>query len=63
MERGIDHLELYFDDGTNPTDEICRKFIDTVDKVIEDGGVVAVHVRLICLCPGNSNYHSSAKLA
>ncbi|KAG5220936.1 cell division control protein [Salix suchowensis] len=37
MERGIDHLELYFDDGTNPTDEICRKFIDTVDKVIEDG--------------------------
>ncbi|KAF4575189.1 cell division control protein 14 [Pleurotus pulmonarius] len=45
MERGIDHLELYFDDGTNPTDEICRKFIDTVDKVIEDGGVVAVHCK------------------
>ncbi|KAJ8475469.1 hypothetical protein ONZ45_g15597 [Pleurotus djamor] len=45
IERGIDHMELYFDDGTNPTDEIVRKFIDTVDKVIEDGGAVAVHCK------------------
>jgi cell division cycle 14 len=44
-ERGIDHLELYFDDGTNPTDEIVRTFIDTVDRIVEDGGAVAVHVR------------------
>lgn len=43
-ERGIDHLEMYFDDGTNPTDDIVRKFIDMADEVIEGGGVVAVHV-------------------
>jgi cell division cycle 14 len=47
LDRGIDHLELYFDDGTNPTDEIVRTFIDTVDRIVESGGVVAVHVRVI----------------
>jgi cell division cycle 14 len=47
LDHGIDHMELYFDDGTNPTDEIVRTFIDTADRVIEDGGVVAVHVRII----------------
>ena len=44
VERGINHMELYFDDGTNPTDEIVRAFIDTVDPIVESGGVVAVHV-------------------
>ena len=44
VDRSIDHVELYFDDGTNPTDEIVRKFIDMADEVIERGGVVAVHV-------------------
>lgn len=44
MDRGINHYELYFDDGTNPTDEIVRKFIDLADEVVEAGGVVAVHV-------------------
>ena len=44
LERGIDHMELYFDDGTNPTDEIVRTFLDVADRVIEAGGVVAVHV-------------------
>lgn len=44
LDRGIDHMELYFDDGTNPTDEIVRTFIDVADRVIESGGVVAVHV-------------------
>jgi cell division cycle 14 len=44
IERGIDHLDLYFDDGTNPSDEIVRTFLDVVDRVIEGGGVVAVHV-------------------
>lgn len=47
LERGINHLELYFDDGTNPTDEIVRRFIDVSDEVIQSGGVVAVHVRLL----------------
>ena len=44
LEHGIDHMELYFEDGTNPTDEIVRTFIDVADRVIESGGVVAVHV-------------------
>jgi cell division cycle 14 len=44
LERGIEHLELYFDDGTNPTDAIVRTFIDVSDRIIESGGVVAVHV-------------------
>jgi cell division cycle 14 len=44
LDRGIDHMELYFDDGTNPTDEIVRTFIDTADRIIESGGAVAVHV-------------------
>ncbi len=44
IDRGIDHMELYFDDGTNPTDEIVRTFIDVSDRIVEAGGVVAVHV-------------------
>jgi len=47
LDRGIDHMELYFDDGTNPTDEIVRTFIDTADRIVEAGGVVAVHVSLV----------------
>ncbi|KAJ3821596.1 tyrosine protein phosphatase [Lentinula raphanica] len=45
LDRGIDHMELYFDDGTNPTDEIVRTFLDVADRVIEEGGVVAVHCK------------------
>lgn len=44
VERGIDHLELYFDDGTNPTDDIVRMFIECADPIVEAGGVIAVHV-------------------
>jgi cell division cycle 14 len=47
LDRGIDHMELYFDDGTNPTDEIVRTFLDVADRVVESGGVVAVHVSVI----------------
>ncbi|EAU84309.2 phosphoprotein phosphatase [Coprinopsis cinerea okayama7 len=45
LDVGIDHLELYFDDGTNPTDEIVRTFLDVSDRIIESGGVVAVHCK------------------
>lgn len=45
IERGMEHVELYFDDGTNPTDEIVRKFLDLSDRAIESGGVVAVHCK------------------
>lgn len=51
LDRGIDHMELYFDDGTNPTDDIVRTFLDVADRVIEGGGVVAVHVRSIFSLP------------
>ena len=44
LDCGINHTELYFDDGTNPTDEIVCKFLDMADEVVEQGGVVAVHV-------------------
>jgi cell division cycle 14 len=44
IDRGINHMELYFDDGTNPTDEIVRTFIDVADAIVESGGVIAVHV-------------------
>jgi len=47
LERDIDHMELYFDDGTNPTDEIVRTFLDVADRIVESGGVVAVHVSLV----------------
>lgn len=50
-ERGIDHLELYFDDGTNPADEIVRKFIQVSDAIIEQKGVIAIHVRRLSLSP------------
>ncbi|KAJ7087191.1 phosphoprotein phosphatase [Mycena belliarum] len=45
LDRGIDHMELYFDDGTNPTDEIVRTFLDVADRIVESGGVVAVHCK------------------
>jgi cell division cycle 14 len=49
LDRNIDHVELFFEDGTNPTDEIVRSFIDMADRVIGNGGVVAVHVRHLLL--------------
>lgn len=45
IDRGIDHLELYFDDGTNPTDEIVRTFLDVCDKIVEGGGAIAIHCK------------------
>ncbi|BGP24137.1 cell division control protein 14 [Rhodotorula toruloides] len=43
--RGLDHVEMYFDDGTNPTLDLCRRFIDLSDRVISAGGAVAVHCK------------------
>ncbi|KAF9222060.1 phosphatases II [Gyrodon lividus] len=45
LDRGINHQELYFDDGTNPTDEIVRTFIDLSDRIVEGGGAIAVHCK------------------
>ena len=43
MERKADRIFfwgilVYFDDGTNPTMEMCREFIDLSDKIISAGG-------------------------
>lgn len=38
LERGVDHKDLYFDDGTNPSDEIVKSFIHMCDHVISKGG-------------------------
>jgi cell division cycle 14 len=45
LERGIDHVEMYFDDGTNPSMEMCREFINLSDRIISSGGAVAVHCK------------------
>ncbi|GAA5978918.1 hypothetical protein JCM11641_000094 [Rhodosporidiobolus odoratus] len=44
-DRGMEHVEMYFDDGTNPTMEIVREFIDLSDRAISSGGAVAVHCK------------------
>ncbi len=36
---------MYFDDGSNPTDEILTEFIAKADKIISQDGVVAVHCK------------------
>nr|CDI56732.1 related to CDC14-dual specificity phosphatase [Melanopsichium pennsylvanicum 4] len=45
INAGIDHSDMYFDDGSNPTDDILVDFIAKADKVITQGGVVAVHCK------------------
>ncbi|GFZ44538.1 hypothetical protein JCM24511_02261 [Saitozyma sp. JCM 24511] len=46
LEIGIEHVEMYFDDGSNPTDEIVRDFIHLAEEVIERRGQkVAVHCK------------------
>ncbi|TIB62917.1 hypothetical protein E3P78_02144 [Wallemia ichthyophaga] len=44
-ERSINHSDLYFDDGTNPSDEIVKTFIHMCDHIISKGGVIAVHCK------------------
>ena len=44
-DLGMEHAEMYFDDGTCPTDEIVRDFIDRSIEQIEQGKKVAVHCK------------------
>ena len=44
-DEGIEHEDMYFDDGSNPSDAILRRFIARADEVITAGGVVAVHCK------------------
>jgi protein-tyrosine phosphatase len=46
LQAGIGHIDMYFDDGSNPTDEIVRHFIRLSEDVIErQGKRVAVHCK------------------
>ncbi|KAK0539339.1 cell division control protein 14 [Tilletia horrida] len=44
-DAGISHVDMYFDDGSNPSTEILQDFIRRADEVITAGGVVAVHCK------------------
>lgn len=44
-KEGIEHIDMYFDDGSNPCEEIVRSFIARADEVISSGGVVAIHCK------------------
>lgn len=45
VHAGIQHADMYFDDGSNPTDDILADFIARADEVIRNDGVVAVHCK------------------
>ncbi|KAK8844760.1 hypothetical protein IAR55_006610 [Kwoniella newhampshirensis] len=46
LDVGIDHFDLYFDDGSNPSDEIVREFIKLAEETIEKKQQkVAVHCK------------------
>lgn len=38
-------VDMYFDDGTNPTDEIVRQFIYLVEEWVSRGKKIAVHCK------------------
>ncbi|CAD6927556.1 unnamed protein product [Tilletia controversa] len=44
-DAGIRHVDMYFDDGSNPSTEILREFIKLADEVVRAGGVIAVHCK------------------
>jgi cell division cycle 14 len=43
--EGIEHVDMYFDDGSNPSEEILREFIKRANEVISAGGAIAVHCK------------------
>ncbi|OCF41021.1 hypothetical protein I317_05132 [Kwoniella heveanensis CBS 569] len=46
VDMGMDHADMYFHDGSNPTDEIVREFIRLAEDTIErKGQKVAVHCK------------------
>ncbi|CEH12042.1 phosphatases ii [Ceraceosorus bombacis] len=42
---GIEHYDMYFDDGSNPSDQILRAFIKLADETVNKGKVIAVHCK------------------
>ncbi|WFC99722.1 hypothetical protein MYAM1_002467 [Malassezia yamatoensis] len=45
VSKGIAHKDLYFDDGSNPSDDIVHTFINDADRTIAQGRVIAVHCK------------------
>ncbi|WVO15977.1 hypothetical protein L204_103642 [Cryptococcus depauperatus] len=46
LDMGMEHVDMYFDDGTNPPDEIVKEFIRLAEETIERKGMkVAVHCK------------------
>lgn len=46
LDLGMDHVEMYFDDGSNPSDQIVRDFIKLAEEFIEvKKQKVAVHCK------------------
>lgn len=43
--RGIQHLDMIFDDGTCPTMDMVKDFIGVSEGVIKNGGKIAVHCK------------------
>lgn len=44
-KRGIQHIDMIFDDGTCPTLEYVQKFIGAAECIINKGGKIAVHCK------------------
>lgn len=44
-KRGINHIDMIFDDGTCPTMEFVQNFIGVAEGVIAQGGKIAVHCK------------------
>lgn len=44
-KKGIQHLDMIFDDGTCPTMDIVKDFIGVAEGVIKNGGKIAVHCK------------------
>jgi cell division cycle 14 len=42
LEKGIQHVDLYYEDGGNPTEEILQKFLKLAEKT---KGAIAVHCK------------------
>lgn len=45
QKRGIQHIDMVFDDGTCPTLDYVQKFIGAAECVIAKGGKIAVHCK------------------
>lgn len=44
-KRGIQHIDMIFDDGTCPPMDYVQKFIGAAESVIQKGGKIAVHCK------------------